>query len=407
MPAEEADVGDILAAVGDGVLLLIAADGEEGHDLVVRAFGVELHLRVLVGDAERLDGRLADVAGRAGKRHVLAERLRPELRVPVGDGAQVIGVRHEDADVLAVVHRNVLERCAEERGVLLEVGRLAQLVHVGSALQEQLDVDAEHRRGQKSHGGKFGESSAHAVGEHIALDAAELFGDLHEVALCGIRRKDDVILDVLARLLEEVGDDEVLGHRLARRARLGDDVEARLFDVDDIEELLHADGIDVVLDIEFRALALGLGQVVVVQVAERVERHDGAERRTADAEHHEVFKVPADLLCLFQDIRHDLVLIVGELRPAHEQLVAAPVFCHIGVSRLCDLFVRIQRLLRDALVAEVLVRHVGVVHSHAERLAQFVRQSHNKSSIFSAGCRPFCRYVYQRIYCKLLLRSCQ
>ena len=134
MAAEEADVGDILAAVRDGELLLIAADGEEGHDLVVRTFGVELHLRVLVGDAERLDGRLPDIAGLACKRHVLAERFRPQLRVPVGNGAQVIGVRHENADVLAVVHRNVLERCRKERGVLLEVRRLAQLVHIGSAL---------------------------------------------------------------------------------------------------------------------------------------------------------------------------------------------------------------------------------------------------------------------------------
>ncbi len=100
---------------------------------------------------------------------------------------------------------------------------------------------------------------------------------------------------------EKVGDDEVLRHRLARRARLGDDVEAGLGDVDDVQKLLHADGVDVVLDKELRTLALALGQIVVVQVAERVERHDGAERRPADAEHDKVVKFPADQLCRVQE----------------------------------------------------------------------------------------------------------
>lgn len=64
------------------------------------------------------------------------------------------------------------------------------------------------------------------------------------------------------------------------------------FRLDDVEQVAHADGVHVVLDVKLGAFPLGFGQVVVVQVAEGVERHDGAQRASADAEHDEILELP-------------------------------------------------------------------------------------------------------------------
>ena len=61
--AEEVDVGELFTARGDLDLFAIFLNRDEGDDLVVGTFGVELDLAVLIGDAERLDGGLTLVAG--------------------------------------------------------------------------------------------------------------------------------------------------------------------------------------------------------------------------------------------------------------------------------------------------------------------------------------------------------
>ncbi len=73
--------------------------------------------------------------------------------------------------------------------------------------------------GNKPTGAKLRESTANAVGEDIALNTAVFVGNLFEVAFLFVRRKDNVILYVDARLGQKVEDDEVLRHRFAGCAR--------------------------------------------------------------------------------------------------------------------------------------------------------------------------------------------
>jgi hypothetical protein len=58
---------------------------QERYNLIERPFRVKLYLRVLVGDAERFYRRLAGVNVLSRITFSFAERLCPELGIPVGD----------------------------------------------------------------------------------------------------------------------------------------------------------------------------------------------------------------------------------------------------------------------------------------------------------------------------------
>jgi len=63
--AKEGDVGNIKVAVADHGFTAVFIHREEGEHLIKRAFGIELHLRVLVGDSQALDRSLTRVDNRA------------------------------------------------------------------------------------------------------------------------------------------------------------------------------------------------------------------------------------------------------------------------------------------------------------------------------------------------------
>ena len=81
--AKERHVGDIFTAVGDRHFTAVFFQGQEGYDFVVRTFGVQLNLGVLVGNAKRFNGSLPNVAGLSVQRDVFAKAFRPKLTVPV------------------------------------------------------------------------------------------------------------------------------------------------------------------------------------------------------------------------------------------------------------------------------------------------------------------------------------
>ena len=268
-------------------------------------------------------GGLTLIASGAVEVLILAEAFRPQLSVPVCDELETVCIRHHDGNVLASLHRHILHKRGEERGVFLDVGVAALLVHITRALQETLDIDIDDRRGEQTDGTKLAESAADAVGNIEGLIALFL-RYFDKVAAVGGSGGDDVIFRLIAQLLfENIVDDEVLGHRLGSATRLGDDVEHGLFDVDDVKERLHSFGVDVVLDVELGTLALALGQVVVMQMAYSLERRNGTERAAAYAEYDEVLEILADLLCCDEDVFDDFVLIVRKFRPTHHALASA------------------------------------------------------------------------------------
>ena len=204
MSAKERHVGNVFTAMGNGHFASVFFQRKEGDHLIERPFGVELYLRVLVGCAERLDGRLTDVAGSSVERHVLAERFCPKLAVPVGKEFQVIRVGHHNPDVLALRHCGDLQRRASQSRVLTNGRLVADFVHIRRACKQTLDVDAKHRRRQQADGAKLRESSADAVGENIALNTAAFVGNLFEIAFLFVGGEDNVVLDVHACLCQKV-----------------------------------------------------------------------------------------------------------------------------------------------------------------------------------------------------------
>ncbi len=60
--AEEIDVFEILATVGDLDFRPVFVNADEGNYLIKRTFSIELYLRVLIRNSERFNRRLTYVA---------------------------------------------------------------------------------------------------------------------------------------------------------------------------------------------------------------------------------------------------------------------------------------------------------------------------------------------------------
>ena len=55
------------------------------YHLIERAFGIKLHLRMLIRNAKRLYRRLTGVHNAAAVIRALAKAFRPKLRIPIGN----------------------------------------------------------------------------------------------------------------------------------------------------------------------------------------------------------------------------------------------------------------------------------------------------------------------------------
>ena len=217
----------------------------------------------------------------------------------------------------------------KQRRVLPRVIAGAALVHRPGAGDEGANVHARDGGGNKAHRAKLGEASAHAVGDVEGLIAL-LAGDFDEKALVPGGGDDDMAAVIVANgLFQMIEDDEVLAHGLGRAAGLGDDVEAGGLQVDDVQKRRHALGVDIVFDIQTRAAALLLGQLVVMQVPQRLMHGRRAKRGAADAQNDEGLELVAHTRGHLLDGRHDIVLVIGQRHPALHALAA--VCLHHGV----------------------------------------------------------------------------
>ena len=115
-------------------------------------------------------------------------------------------------------------------------------------------------------------------------------------------------------------------------------------------------------------------------MAKRVKRHCGTQCAAADSEHDKIFELLAHVLCRFENVRYDFVLIIGEFRPTHKELVLAAVFGYIAVSLACKRFEFIELFGGKTFFAEIFVRRVGVVYAKAQSLFAFVVEIHKTNS---------------------------
>lgn len=288
--------------------------------------------------------------------HRFAETLAPELAVPVRHKFEAVGIRHHNGNVLALLfHSDVLKHRRHKRGILVGVGRVARLVHIRRASQKTDNVYAEHRRGKKSDGAKFAETAAHAVGYIIGFEALFLC-EFDEIALALRSGCDDMFCPIVAAsLFQNVGDDEILTHRFARRAALCDDVEHRLFNVDNVQKRKHTFGVYVVLDVEFHAALFGV-EFVVSEMAKRVEHRHRAERASADTQNHKVLVMRSDFRRRVDNISYDFLLIVRKFRPTHPACAAVLLEVRVTVLRLVEN--GLYFFLGDALLADGRFHHI-------------------------------------------------
>ena len=355
LATQERDRRDVVAAVRNVGRRAEIIHLQEGDHLVERAFGVQLELRMLVGHAQGLDRGLTGVAGLAVEGHVLAEGLRPQLRIPVRHQLQAVGIRHHDGHIRALFEREHHQSRIQQRRILEYVVGFASLVHIARAGQHRADIDVANRRRNQTHRAQLGEASAHAVRNIEGLEALAL-RDLDQEAP-GFRGGDqDVLLPIVAaRRLQRVGHDQVLAHRFRRAAGLGDHIEARLLQVDHVHQRRHALRIDVVLNVKARAVALFSGQLVVMQMIQRRLNRRRAERAAADAEHDERLELAADFLRGLFDLGNDCFLIIGQIHPALHILAAAGF--HRRVSLLHRGNFRVQLGAGNAAGTDVFSHH--------------------------------------------------
>ena len=351
-------------------------DLQEGDGLVERALGVELQLAVLIGYAQRLDRRGADVAGLAVQRHVLAQRLRPQLRVPVGNQLQAVGIRHHDGNVHALLHTQIHQTRLVQRGVLGHIAATTALVHPLRARNQCANVDVAHGRRQQTHGAQLGEASAHAVRNVKRLKALGARQFNQEALGLGGGDDDVLLIVVRAGFLQLLEHDQILAHRFGGAAGLGDHVEARGTHVHNIHQRGHALGVDVVLDVELGRVALFLRQLVVVQMIQRLLNRRRAERASADAQHDERVKLLADALRGFLNLRHNLVLIVGQIHPTLHALAAPGLDGLVGVRKARGQRVHFRAV--NAALAQKILHHMidvqpNVRHESIAPLVIFLR----------------------------------
>ncbi len=153
---------------------------------------------------------------------------------------------------------------------------------------------------------------------------------------------------------EQIGNDQILAHGFSRCTTLGDDVEAGLFDIDDIKKRCHAFRVDVIFDIQLRTIAFFSWQFIVVQMIECLLNSDRTQCATADTEHNEGIKLRTNAIGDLVDFFDDFSLIVGQFCPAKP--ASAPIFlnlilCHFGGCLHGGYFVSIDAVLKSYHIA--------------------------------------------------------
>ncbi len=161
--------------------------------------------------------------------------------------------------------------------------------HVGGAVEQRLHVDADERRRKESHRREHRKPPAH-IGGNGERDDAILARNAAKRSLLRICDEDEVSLKPRPELaLEAIAHDQVLRHRLGGAAGLGDDDEERAPELEAIERRGERRGIDVLEHVQPRiVLARLIVELVPDGRSERRSERDGAERRPADPEHHDV-----------------------------------------------------------------------------------------------------------------------
>ena len=337
---------------------------------------LSMHVRRADGD----NGRPAVADFIALAIDLLAQRLRQELDVPLGNRLHVVAVRHHDLDVSPILlGSDELQDRIEHRRILPYVVRLACLVHRTSTREERFDVEADAGRERQPDLGEDREASAHAVGHGKRLPALVFRELLQKRRLLFIRIGHGDNFDLDIRIVSQcLVDYHEVRHRVKRAARLRDHEEhhakrtllvtsgdLRLI-LERTEKIARRTRVNVVAaEIDLRkAAALFFRPLVPVGTALYIEKYLVAEIGAADPERDDGVRMILDMRRQFFQARERggrVQMPVGDIRQlGEEHLFGRAVLRQMAANDTCrahDLH-RLMRLLHP-------VRHfldIGLCH---------------------------------------------
>lgn len=117
----------------------------------------------------------------------------------------------------------------------------------------------------------------------------------------------------------------------------------------------HTFGVYVVLNVEFYA-AFFCVEVVVSEMAKRVEHSHRTKCAAADAQNHEIVVMRSHFRRRVDDISHDFFLIVRKFRPTHP--AGAAILFEISVAVACLVKHGFYFFFGDALLADRGFHHI-------------------------------------------------
>ena len=208
---------------GNRQLLAEALDLQERDDLVVGAFAIELHLRMLIGGAQRLDRRLAGEDVLLLQPVLLAEALGPKLAEPVGQRIQRRAVGHHHAHRLALLVRAVVDRRDHGGGILDQTSPSFSRLSMSAAPASSASISTPHIAALNNPTADITLNRPPTPSGTSSVRYPSAVADLAQRAALGVGRRKDVVLVLLAELLlEQIAEQDELRRRLGGLARLAD-----------------------------------------------------------------------------------------------------------------------------------------------------------------------------------------
>ncbi len=302
-------------------VLCVGGNGDAFLDVDVN-HGFEHHARTLLD--ELTDGvQIGGIYGAGGIETlaVLALGLAEELLPPFAGQRKSGIVDRKNLNALTCAQEKVTDCRVLETAVGKYVAFRKIVVRLCRACEHLLDVNAGNRDGKQTDGRKNGETAADVVSDHeafvavrirlLAERAARLIGG-GENSLGGAFLA--VFLD--QKITEYAECDCGLGGG----TRLGNDVDADILILADIEDILKVSGADILSDeIDIGGILLF---IVVIVAVDEFDCGACAELRAADTDYDQHVAHTADLFCRLLDLGSFLaVIVLGKLDPA-EKIVA-------------------------------------------------------------------------------------
>ena len=304
---------------------------QEADDLVEGAFGIELDLGMLVGDAQGPHRGLARMHGVAFKVDALAQGFRPQLAVPFRRGSQGVHVGHDHGDVDTLPHSHGVEQGVGIGGVLVQARTGAGLIHLGAARQQGVDIQSRGGGGQQAHRAEHGKAAAHAVGDGEGIPAVGV-GQAFQDAAAFIGGDEQVLLIIRAQAaVEQLQHDDELGHGLHGVAGFGDDVEGGALQIHGVQQGVHAVRVHVVLH-QYAAGALFFIHQLIVRAGAGGQQGLGAQGRTADAQYHQGVEAFSDLIAGGLDLVQHVFGLIRQVPPGLSRAFFPQGLIHAGQS---------------------------------------------------------------------------